>query len=45
MIAEQEFGSVHPFIQEILNKALQGIDPYLIGIDFKFYIKAQEEIN
>ena len=45
VIEKQEFGPVHQCIQDILSNALQGVDPYLVGVDFQAYIKAQEEIN
>ncbi len=34
VIEKQEFGPVHQCIQDILNNAIQGVDPYLISIDF-----------
>ena len=40
MLAGNIFGTCHPVIVEMLNGALQGNDPYLIGVDFADYIKA-----
>ena len=34
VIEKQEFGPVHQCIQDILSNALQGVDPYLVGVDF-----------
>jgi hypothetical protein len=34
VIEKQDFGPVHQCIQDILNNAIQGVDPYLISIDF-----------
>lgn len=45
MLSGEHFGACHPVISEILNGILQGNDPYLIGVDFSEYIKAQEEAD
>ena len=45
MLSGEYFGACHPVISEILNGILQGNDPYLIGVDFSEYIKAQEEAD
>ena len=40
VLAGNTFGTCHPVIVEMLNGALHGNDPYLIGVDFAGYIKA-----
>lgn len=41
----EAFGECSDVIGEILNGILEGNDPYLIGVDFKEYIKAQDEAD
>jgi starch phosphorylase len=39
------FGVCNPILVEMLSNISKGIDPFLIGVDFKSYIEAQVEID
>lgn len=39
------YGNCDDIISEMLTNICNGIDPYLLGVDFDAYIKAEEEIE
>lgn len=44
-VINNEFGQCDPIVKELLQDICNGKDPHLVGVDFKEYIKAHEEVD